>query len=141
LDGKHIGIKIPTGSGSLFYNLKKFSSVILSVSVGANYCFIAVDVVEVGKSSDSNVFKNQNRKETGFESTVNARQQSVNSSENCMPFVIVGADAFALSEQVLRPYPNRNSITNIQLKINKSSTNGRMCTFLWQMIGGFFTDH
>jgi len=26
----------------------------------------------------------------------------------CMPFVIVGDKAFAWSEHVLRPYPNRN---------------------------------
>jgi hypothetical protein len=49
-----------------FITKKKFFSVVLLASVGANYCFVAVDVVEAEKSSDSNVFKNPNRRETGF---------------------------------------------------------------------------
>lgn len=67
VDGKHIRIKMPAGSGSLFYNYKHFFSILLLAVVDANYCFIAVDVGAVGKSSDSNVFKNSNRKETGIE--------------------------------------------------------------------------
>ena len=57
-DGKHIRIKMPTGSGSLFYNYKRFFSIVLLASVDANYCFIAIDVGAVGKASDSNIFKN-----------------------------------------------------------------------------------
>ena len=47
----------------------------------------------------------------------------------CMPFVIVGDEAFALSEHVLRPYANGNlsvQKTNTQLQINNSSSNRRM---------------
>jgi hypothetical protein len=81
LDGKHIGIKMSAASKSLFcnnnINNKNFFSVVFLASESANYCFIAVDFVEVGKSSESNVFKNPNRKETGFESTVKPKQQSV----------------------------------------------------------------
>ena len=57
VDGKHVRIKMPTDSGSLFYNYKHFFSILLLALVDANYCFIAVDVGAVGKSSDSNVFK------------------------------------------------------------------------------------
>ena len=55
--GKHVRIKIPADSGSLFYNYKHFFSILLLALVDANYCFIVVDVGAVGKSSDSNVFK------------------------------------------------------------------------------------
>jgi hypothetical protein len=57
VDGKHVRIKMP--SGSLFCNYKHFS-ILLSALVDAYYCFIAVAVVAIGKSSDSNVFKNSN---------------------------------------------------------------------------------
>jgi len=41
---------------------------------------------------------------------VNPREQPLPNNENgkCMPFMIAGDKAFALSEHVLWPYPNRN---------------------------------
>jgi hypothetical protein len=69
---------MPTGSGSLFYNYKHFFSILLLALVDANYCFIAVDVAAVGKSSDSDVFKEfKHRKETGIESTGKSGEQAV----------------------------------------------------------------
>jgi hypothetical protein len=59
VDGKHVPIKMPTGSGSLFYNYKHFSILLLAL-IDANYCFIEVDVGVIGKSSDSNIFKKSN---------------------------------------------------------------------------------
>jgi hypothetical protein len=58
VEGKHIRRKMPTGSVSLLYNYRYFLSVSLLALVDANYCFIAVGVGRVGKSRDSNVFKN-----------------------------------------------------------------------------------
>ena len=37
VDGKHIRIKVPTGSGSLFYSYKHFFSILLLALVDANY--------------------------------------------------------------------------------------------------------
>jgi len=56
VDGKHVRIKMPTGSGSLFYNYRHFFSILLLALVAANYCLITVDAGAFGKSSDSNVF-------------------------------------------------------------------------------------
>jgi hypothetical protein len=41
---------------------------------------------------------------------VNPREQPLPNDKNgkCMPFMIAGDETFALSEHVLRPYPNRN---------------------------------
>ena len=116
VDGKHIRIKIPTGSGSLFYNYKHFSILLLAL-VDANYCFIAVDVGAFGKTS--NVFKKSNigRKVESNQLGI-ARSRPLPNDENgkCMPFVVVGDEAFALSEHVLWPYPNRN--LSLQQHIN-----------------------
>lgn len=58
IDGKHIAIKKPLQSGSLYYNYKKFFSVVLMATVNANYEFIVADVGTNGRISDGGVIKN-----------------------------------------------------------------------------------
>jgi hypothetical protein len=78
VDGKRVRIKMPTDSGSLFYNYKHFFSILLLASVDANYCFTAADVGEVGKSGYSNVFLEfKYTNETRIKSTGNPREQAV----------------------------------------------------------------
>jgi len=106
VDGKHVRIKMPTGSGSLFYNYKYFFSILLLALVDANYCFIAVNIGAVGKSSDSNVFKKSNirrKLESNQLGIPGSRPLPNDENGKCMPFVIMGDEAFALSEHVLRP--------------------------------------
>jgi hypothetical protein len=56
VDGKHIPIKVPSGSASLFYNYRYFFSILLLALVDADCCFIVVAIVAIGKSSDFSVF-------------------------------------------------------------------------------------
>jgi hypothetical protein len=79
MNGKHVWIKMPSGSGSLFYNYKHFFSILLLASAEANYHFISVNVEAVGKSSDSNVFKNSN---IGRKQKLN--QQGIPRSSSCL---------------------------------------------------------
>jgi len=44
LDGKHIRIVCPSDSGALFFNYKKYFSVVLQGLVDAHYKFITVDM-------------------------------------------------------------------------------------------------
>ncbi|XP_050296347.1 uncharacterized protein LOC126736161 [Anthonomus grandis grandis] len=57
LDGKHIQIVPPPRTGALYYNYKKFYSVILMALVKANCEFIYVDVGKQGRMSDSAAFE------------------------------------------------------------------------------------
>ena len=56
LDGKHIRIVCPTDSGAMFFNYKKYFSVVLQGLVDANYNFISVDLGDFGKQSDGGTF-------------------------------------------------------------------------------------
>lgn len=53
IDGKHVRIKCPGKSGSLFFNYKEYFSVVLLALVDADCKFIAVDVGSYGREGDA----------------------------------------------------------------------------------------
>ncbi|RVE45301.1 hypothetical protein evm_010073 [Chilo suppressalis] len=81
MDGKHIAVEKPPGSGSCFFNYKQFFSVVLFAIVNANYEFIN----KVTKYYTSSIYNN-----------ISA------------PYVFVEDSAFALNRHLMKPYPFKN---------------------------------
>ena len=58
VDGKHIVVRQPPGSGSLFFIYKNYFSIVLMAVVDAGYQFIMIDVGNYGSNSDTGIWKN-----------------------------------------------------------------------------------
>ena len=56
-DGKHIQLKYPSNSVSMYYNYKHYYSIVLQGLADAQYRFIAIDVGAYGKQSGGGIFR------------------------------------------------------------------------------------
>ncbi|CAH1974324.1 unnamed protein product [Acanthoscelides obtectus] len=131
VDGKHIRISNPLGS--MYYNYKGYSSVVLMAVADANYRFVYVDIGSYGKDCDSSIFKRSSL----WTSIINNDheipiEKTVTGIDNCkLPYYFVGDEAFALHQHLLRPFGGS------QLTIKKRIFNYRLsrarryveCTF------------
>jgi hypothetical protein len=102
VDGTHIRMCKPDGSGSEFYNYKSYFSTVRMALVDADCKSIAIEVGAYGLPSDSDIFKQSHlckrldRNELNVPKGGPLPQDEIGEH---MPFVILGDEACALSEQ------------------------------------------
>lgn len=118
VDGKHIVIQAPPNSGSAYFNYKNTHSVILMAVVDANLSFVLVDIGAQGRKSDSGVFRTSNIGIGFEENLLNVPNPSPLRKDNklILPYTLVGDEAFALTNYLMRPYPKSGTL-NIRKKI------------------------
>lgn len=56
IDGKHVALKCPQNSGSMFHNYKKYFSIVLMGICDANCTFTSVSVGAYGSQSDGGMY-------------------------------------------------------------------------------------
>lgn len=125
IDGKHIRTKQPPNSGSMYYNYKQYYSTVLFAMCDSNYCFTYIEVGSYGKSSDAGIFKHSKLYERLCDGTLGLPAPcAIEKTNEKYPFVIVGDEAFPLSENLLRPYGGKQ-LTPIKEIFNARLTRTR----------------
>lgn len=105
VDGKHIKITPPQGSGSIFWNYKHFHSLVLMACVNANYEFIWCEIGTNGRVSDGGVIKNTQFYNQLIGEELNIpRPEPVNGSLFGLPYVLLGDEAFTLRPDFMKPF-------------------------------------
>ena len=118
LDGKHVNIRAPPNSSTLFYNYKQYFSIVLMALVDADYKFTYIDIGDYGSNSDSAVFRNCN-----FGKAFMAGQLDLLPPKGLdnmppgqgeyLPHCIVADEAFPIQADLLRPFPRDQHGTNL----------------------------
>lgn len=109
IDGKHIQIKAPSNSGTMYYNYLNYFSVVLQGIADADCKFIFIDVGGYGKQSDAGTFAESKTFQflEDFEKNL-PKPCPFEGSDGPMPFVFVGDDAYPLKVYLMKPYPGNN---------------------------------
>ncbi len=109
VDGKHVAIVKPNRSGSLFFNYKRFFSIVLMAVVDADYKFIYVDIGRNGAASDTQVWDRSSFKLHVEAGDANwPAPDSLPNDDGPTPYFLVGDDAFPLKTWMMKPYARRN---------------------------------
>lgn len=132
IDGKHIRVICPKNSGSMFFNYKKYFSIVLQGIADANYRLIAIDVGGYGKQSDGGTFQSSDFYKMLTTKEIKIPESSTLPETNTKaPFVFIGDEAYPLLDFLLKPFGGK------QLPIEHECFNSRLsrarktieCTF------------
>ena len=109
LDGKHVAIRRPARTESLYHNYKGFFSLVLMALVDVHqYKFLWIDCEGVGSMSDAQIFNESELKtclvggSIGFPDLTN-----LPNDDQPTPYFIIGDDAFGLRTFPMKPYAQR----------------------------------
>ena len=112
IDGKHIRIKKPAGSGSVYHNYKGFFSIVLLGLVDANYKFVWADVGGCGSNSDAQIFNSSELKQKVLDGSIQfPPDKPLPNDDKPFSHYFCGDDAFALAVWMMKPYARNRGLT------------------------------
>ena len=105
LDGKHVRILKPKHAGSMFFNYKKFHSIVLMAIADANYKFLYVDVGAEGSAGDGGTWCRSTLHDAIEQQRCGFPDASpLPNDDTPIPFHLVADDAFAMRSWLMKPY-------------------------------------
>lgn len=109
IDGKHVAIRCPGKTGSLYFNYKGFFSIVLMALSDANYRLLYAVCGFNGASSDGGVFNRIDLKEALEDGSIGLPPaEPIRDGDRPLPYFIVGDEAFPLKTWLMKPLPQRN---------------------------------
>ncbi|XP_021709737.1 putative nuclease HARBI1 [Aedes aegypti] len=125
IDGKHVAVKAPYNSGSMFYNYKGFFSLVILAICDASYKFTFLDIGAYGSESDCSVFSESNfGKDVLNDRLCFPKDATLNGVK--LPFFFVADDAFPLCKRIMKPYSSRG-FTDEEKIFNYRLSRARRC--------------
>ena len=113
IDGKHVRIRKPPKSGSLYFNYKRYFSTVLFAIAAADYRFIYVEVGAQGACGDAALFNFSPLKKAIVRDQLNIPKDEILPGEPAdaakIPFFFIGDDAFAMTSYLQKPFPRNRT--------------------------------
>lgn len=132
-DGKHVNLKCPPRTGSVYYNYKGHFSVLLLACVDANYRFTMVDIGGYGSQGDPGTFAASEFGKSILEETLPVPPPAVLPGTNLIsPHFFIGDEAFPLRRNFMRPFPRA------QLDDNRRIYNYRYVSIVLTSLNAYF---
>lgn len=133
MDGKHIRIRKPNNSGSLFFNYKKYFSIVLFAMVDADLRFTYMEVGAEGKCSDASLYNNSALISALEHKACNQPpDEPLEGDDIDTPYYVIGDGAFAHSPWLQKPYPGGTNIPRDERIYNYRLSRARLvveCAF------------
>lgn len=119
MDGKHVVIQAPFNSGSEFFNYKQTFSIVLFALVDADYNFLFIDTGCQGRISDGGVFKDSALgKKMKRGDLFLPEPTPLPGRVKALPYFFLGDSAFALSENLLKPFSGEHAAGTLKRIFN-----------------------
>ncbi|XP_069752287.1 putative nuclease HARBI1 [Narcine bancroftii] len=134
LDGKHVRILEPPGSGSVYHNYKGYFSIIILALVDADYKFMYFNVGTPGADSNAGIFRDCSLFKAQDEGQANLPPpEPFPGGDQDVPYFLVGDNAFAMRTWMMKPYSKRQ-MTHAEGIFNYRLSRSRLIVeMLWDL--------